>query len=109
MYTFIGVHTHSMLENIMRLGCPSNGHWLHILSQLGLCPNPNSKSNEHRMYGPGGGMRGYGRGGGGARAGGARGGGGDRYGRRRYEDGPRGGAEHLARIHGTEEDKVYAI
>ncbi len=54
-------------------------------------------------------MRGYGRGGGGARAGGARGGGGDRYGRRRYEDGPRGGAEHLARIHGTEEDKVYAI
>ncbi len=57
------------------------------------------------MYGRGGGMRGYGGGGGGG--GGARGG--DRYGRHRYEDGPRGGAEHLARIHGTEEDKVCII
>ncbi|RYY87461.1 hypothetical protein EON63_03980 [archaeon] len=28
------------------------------------------------------------------------------YGRRGFDEGPRGGAEHLARIHGTEEDKV---
>ena len=27
----------------------------------------------------------------------------------RPEDGPRGGAAHLARIHGTEEDKVGAV